>query len=1030
MAVELRDVHDDAPAGYTPHDDYPRDDEMALHGDDIRLSGTGLDSHTGWCYRVRRAVCSKYGVAALAVAVAAAVVLAVAASSGAARPRGDDDPSTDDGNPTDGGHSGSNAYDTAPCDELHLRSGHRLPTWVTPRHYSIAWTPKFTAPYTFTGIVDIEVEVNINTRCVVLHSHGLEIAHVSVGNTTDAAGNPTDGLYVVDSNYVYKEPNNDFLGLGLGMNNQLLASTISHIVISFTGRLATDMTGLYLSQYTPPGGGAPEIMISTQFEATYARRAFPCFDEPALKATFDVSVLEVPQGHVVLSNGFELSSHRSTTRTFRTTPRMSTYLVAVVAGKLEHREHRTGGGLLVRVWARAGFGDELGYALELASRILPHYAQVFGQPFPIAKCDLVAIPDFAAGAMENWGLVTFRETAMLFDTGVSSLFDKTRVAVVVAHELAHQWFGDLVTMDWWDGLWLNEGFASFMEYQGVAFAAPELNIGAHFIGDSNIPAMHADAFSVSHPLTPAGAVQTAGEIEAQFDSISYSKGASVINMARAYMNAKSEGSFDRGIRHYIETYQFENANTADLFESLGQSLPGDEADKFRSRLHNYTVMPGVPLVTVHKTSSNILQVSQSRFFRSTYSQHAAHGRFKDPVYWIPLTLKAETPTQAFYETAKTALVEGFEARELSYPISYNPSADGWLKANDDGQGYYRVNYDTDMWDSLIRGVAASANGAGSLHLTDNDKVGLIDDAFALAESGILQSTVPLRLVAALENETDYSPWRAAIGHLRSFRDRIHPDHRGDVTTGCFGAFDRFAQVGLHRIMQTLGFNERPQDSVNDLSLRASAFGAAALFGDPVAVAQADVLFTAWQGERASLPANLQSAVFSSHVRNGGEEAYNVVKALYEEEAEPQLRRRLLEALAAPHNSTLLRRTLDYSLSSHVREQDTVYLVLRVARNPRGRQEAWNFVTSNWDTFETRYGSGGFAFSALVFGITAEFDSTDHLLAAEAFWAAHPPNGVEIELREAYETVSARAAFVGGPHGTQSACAWLLQNYRG
>lgn len=542
-----------------------------------------------------------------------------------------------------------------------------------PSSYNITWMldPDNDS---FKGHVVIEGVMFNSSGCLWLNS--VELEHHSIQlRSTDNAGKRLQHQ-VTGSKYL---PTSQVIAYQL--DRQLPAQGNLTIEIEFSAELGHDMIGLYVSTFGDEGN--LQQIISTQFEATYARRAFPCLDDPDLKATFAIQIQGVPEGHTALSN-MPLAPDRCSVAncaTFEPTVRMSTYLVAVVVGPLERVmttvQSTAGTPLDISVWAREGFGHKLQFALETAAIIIPYYEQFYSIPYPLPKCDLVAIPDFAAGAMENWGLVTFRETALLANESTSSQRELQRVAVVVSHELAHQWFGNLVTMEWWSELWLNEGFASFVEFIGVDKAWPQFRIWSTFLGGNPQEAMPADSFATSHALT-ATDVKTSGQIEAMFDSISYSKGASVIRMVQHHLNSQQANTFEAGINEYLEDHAFGNARSGALWAALADAAADPE---LVTKMTGYTVRPGVPMVLLTESAEG-LAISQRRFFVSPAS--AKQAGEPDDTWWVPLTVEVERPGKD--TTLDAAISEinglgGFSSKALSTKLGYNATLAGWLKVN-------------------------------------------------------------------------------------------------------------------------------------------------------------------------------------------------------------------------------------------------------------------------------------------------------------------------------------------------------------
>ena len=441
----------------------------------------------------------------------------------------------------------------------------RLPGDVRPLAYQLSLTPDLSR-FVFDGTVSVSIEVLTPCRTITLNAVELDISRVRVGGAEGDATGEMSGEVTYDAG-------GETATLTFPSEIAPGRATLS---MNFAGVLNDRLRGFYRSRYVD-ADGAERYLASTQFEATDARRAFPCWDEPSLKATFSVA-LTIPKGLAAVSNrpeepvtaaGDDTRDAGTKTVRFTTTPPMSTYLLAFVVGDLRSVERRARSGVLMRVWAIAGNEERGRFALDVSIRLLDYFNEYFGIPYPLPKLDHVAIPDFAAGAMENWGCITYREPTLLVDERSSSAGTRQLVAAIIAHEMAHMWFGDLVTMAWWNDLWLNESFASWMGDKAVDALYPEWEKWNQFLVDDTARALQLDGLRNSHPIEQE--VDDPAEIGQLFDAISYSKGASVIRMLEAYLNDGGDDAFRRGINGYLEKHRHGNATTADLWTALGEA---------------------------------------------------------------------------------------------------------------------------------------------------------------------------------------------------------------------------------------------------------------------------------------------------------------------------------------------------------------------------------------------------------------------------------------------------------------------------
>ena len=432
-----------------------------------------------------------------------------------------------------------------------------LPADVKPIRYALTLTPDL-GDFTFRGDESIEIEVLEPTSTIALNSAEIAIQSCTLTLSDGSALSPVEtSVNEEDETAAFR------FGVELPAGRATLA-------LEFSGELNDKLRGFYRSKYRPQDGDGESHIATTQFEATDARRAFPCWDEPALKARFQVTLL-IPSDLVAVSNmpvAAEREEGDGLQRVeFAETPPMSTYLLAFVVGDLRAIEQRASDGTLIRIWATAGMEEQGRFALEVSLKLLDYLNDYFGIPYPLEKLDHLAIPDFAAGAMENWGAITYRETAILVDPESSSARTGQIVATIIAHEMAHMWFGDLVTMAWWNDLWLNESFASWMGDKAVDHLFPEWEMWTQFVSDETNDALGLDGLKNSHPIEQE--VNNPAEIGQLFDAISYSKGASILRMLEDFLGGET---FQQGLHRYLGRHQYGNARTRDPVGRPGRGL--------------------------------------------------------------------------------------------------------------------------------------------------------------------------------------------------------------------------------------------------------------------------------------------------------------------------------------------------------------------------------------------------------------------------------------------------------------------------
>jgi puromycin-sensitive aminopeptidase len=655
-------------------------------------------------------------------------------------------------------------------------------------------------------------------------------------------------------------------------------------------------------------------MAATQFEPTDARRAFPCWDEPDAKAVFGVSVV-VPAGLVAISNApvsseESLPDGRCLVR-FADTIRMSTYLVAVVLGRLEGSEPVLAGRTPIRVWAVPGRGHLLRFARRVAAFSVDFFERYFGIPCPCAKLDLLAIPDFATGAMENLGAITFRENALLVDEDNASHADLNRVADVVAHEVAHLWFGDLVTMKWWNGLWLNEAFATFLELKAVDAFRPDWNRWAAF-GNSRAGALALDGLASTRPIEFD--VQDPKDCQAMFDPITYDKGAAVLRMLEQHVG---EDAFREGTRLYMNRHGYDNAETADLWAAMGEAT-GQPVGKV---MDGWIRRPGFPLLEVERIPGGI-RLSSRRF---SFQAGIEGGEWRVPVRVRTLFPDRETETRV--------LLAGL----LDVDLGGEPSS---VVVNAGGHGFVRVRYRGGLRDGLE--VA---------RLLPVERMNLVGDAFAIVQAGLESLDSYLDLTARFRAESDRSVWQTITGAFGLINRQLAPDVRP--------AFEAFVRDRLGPALDRIGRVSKPGEDDVTRQLRADLVRVLGTLGnDPGTAESCRAGYRAWAGGSDTDP-NLLPAAIAVVARHGGAAEYDDFLARYRGGGTPQLEQRFLFALAGFSDPALIDRTLALVASGEFRNQDSPFLLRSLLWSVPGRRQAWEFVKRNWDLLEAAYAESAF-----------------------------------------------------------------------
>ena len=813
----------------------------------------------------------------------------------------------------------------------------RLPAGIVPRHYAIELSPDLEAA-TFAGTVAIDIDIEERSAAIVMNAAELSIVSARL-DTADAEALELDFALDAES---------ERLTLSRRDGGGPFAPGSARLAIAFDGVLNDQLHGFYRSTYTDDAG-VTHTIATTQFESTDARRAFPCFDEPALKATFATTLI-VDEGLLAVSNtaetGRETLEDGRVRVSFATTMPMSTYLVAFVVGPLEATEPVDCGGVPLRVIHRPGRGDQTAFALDVAAHALEWFSDYYGLSYPSDKVDLVAIPDFAFGAMENLGCVTFREVLLLVDPAAASQPDLQQVAAVINHELAHMWFGDLVTMAWWEGIWLNEAFATFMETACTDAYRPDWQVWSTFCR-SRASALSTDALgstrSVEYP------VHSPAEAEDMFDVITYEKGAALVRMLEQYLGAET---FRAGVRLYLRRHAYANTVTEDLWNSLADASGEPVGQIMDGWIHQ----GGYPAVAA-TAGDHGLRVAQRHF---TLDPERADERS----WAVPLRLRIRPPAGDRDELR--FLLEGS-------PRILTGAAGDPVTANSGASGFYR----DDPGPEALAAVASEGPGDRNAE----ERHGLVDDAWAATLAGSLDAPAYLELVLrGFVGERDLTVWQAIAGTLAHLRRLLDAGAAQRFCELVVAASDTAAaDLGLDPPVG--GEDERTGE------LRATLLRLRGAVADHAATIEAC-------RQRLDNPdPTLAAAALSVVAAHGDAEDFAWVRERFETASDPQTEQRHLAALADFGDPELVRTILEGTLDGSVRTQDGPYLVRRALLNRVCGSEAWDFLSGHWDRllgiFPTNY-----SLARMLEGVTA-LDRPELAAQVHAFMADHPlPQGAK------------------------------------
>lgn len=784
----------------------------------------------------------------------------------------------------------------------------RLFTQFAPAHYNLSLNIS-EDKHRFSGSVTIFGERRGKpSERITLHQKGLQITSATIHKFDKKNDKQPVTVTRITSHKSYDE-------VRLHSEQAIYAGKYE-IVLEFSGKITRNMDGIYPCFFNDDG--TEKQLIATQFESHHAREAFPCIDEPEAKATFDLALTHASE-ETALSNTLVVNTSvkgSRTTTVFDTTPLMSTYLLAFVVGELSMKETTTKNGVSIRTFATKNQIEHTAFALEEASAYMDFYEEYYDIPFPLKKCDFVALPDFASGAMENWGLITFREQTLLVDPQ-TSLNTKQYVAIVVAHELTHQWFGNLVTMQWWTDLWLNEGFASWMEYLAVDKRHPEWHMWTQFAVSEQQIALKMDALEHTHPIEVE--VRHPDEIRSIFDVISYQKGASVIHMLHDYLGPEG---FRDGLRQYLKAFAYKNATTKDLWQTL-ESVSGKPVQSF---MHDWTTNSGFPLVTIKEKNDHV-QISQQIFVANPNSQARA-----SKITWpIPLFSKQ---------------LESLTVAKPHNNIPYKHAVNSLLLINEGQTGFYRVDYGQSLQNALVTAVEQG-------ELDDIDRMGILSDGFETTKAGYQTVADYLDLLQAYKHESTLPVWEIIASSISAIRAVLS---RSDSDEQLRAKIKPFITVLIAGELARLGLQEIEDENHLDTLLRPIIVSMAASADHNETLQSLRTMFDKQLDSGYSINPDLRAVVYSTIARKGGKKEYDLFWKMYESTDSSDEKLSITAAMTSFEQPELHEKLLELLLSERVKFQDVPYWIAYSLSNRHSKVITWEWVKNNWPWIQKNMGT--------------------------------------------------------------------------
>ena len=820
----------------------------------------------------------------------------------------------------------------------------------SPINYKLTFEPDL-KKFTFDGLESVSINCKKSVNIITMNCAELKIKSCIVKS----------GKKIIKSTPKINEKTEE-LQIKLGEKIRGLCT----VDLEFKGILNDRLLGFYRSKYQQ--NGKTKYLATTQFEAADARRAFPCWDEPEAKATFEISIIADNKFTAISNMPIKTKKKigNKITYNFQKTPLVSTYLIYLGVGEFEYLTGKAGK-IQIRVVTTKGNTSKGKFSLELGKKLLTSYEKYFGIKFPLPKLDLIAVPDFAAGAMENWGAITFRETILLYDPKTSSTRTKQFIAEVISHEIAHMWFGNLVTMKWWNDLWLNESFATFMATKFVDKFYPEWDLWNQFVEDAMNVAMGLDSLKTTHPIDVK--VNSPAEIREIFDAISYDKGGCVLRMLENYVG---EPNFQKGLKKYLSDFKYKNAKGQDLWDAIGKA----SGMPVTTMINTWLKQPGFPLVEINQDGNN-LKIKQKRYLLES------DKKFSKGLWSIPLSLGLEK------ETSKTL----FSKKSMSVKLPKNTIG---FVANYGRKGFYRVKYDEGILLDLKMLVDQK-------RIPPIDRWAIQNDLFSLCVSGD-------------EKVRNYLDFSDAYFDEDSYLASVNVAH--NLASLYFRAFDEkfieeirsYAINYFRKILSNLGWEPQKSDKHTDALLRTFTIAVLGKMNDDSVTVEAIRKYHKFLKSPSSLSPDLIETICSIAAWNGNSKTFAELKKLYTNAKTMEEKLRFLGAMCGFQDKKLLVKTLNFSQTSEVRSQNMQLPIMKVAGNPYGEKVLWPWLKKNWKNINKKVGHGNPLFNRIVASIAGVADDSMEK-EIKVFFKNNPTPGTERTQSQTLERIRINSKFL-------------------
>lgn len=843
----------------------------------------------------------------------------------------------------------------------------RLPRHIEPILYKIELFPDIYGPdpaaFKFNGTMWLQFKCLVKSYNITMNVNKLDIWEISINEMTSSEG---PGIRYA-TNFTIDE---QWQMLIIFVSVPFEAGLEYYVEISYHGDLKEDFAGLYLSKFKHK----PEnpYVAATQFSPTDARKAFPCFDEPDRKAEFEITIVR-RNDLISLSNMPKLMEeqrgHNFVADIYERTPRMSTYLLAMVVGDFHSLTVPARPGLNYTSWAWEGNINKTKRGLHFGAQVLSHFEDYFGNTFPLPKQDMLAVPETAVGAMENWGLIIFRQGNIFYEERKFSDETLLQSSVTIAHELAHQWFGNLVTMSWWSQLMLKEGFAVYFAEVGIDKVHPDWNVLDQFAVRIMHNVFETDSLESSHPLEME--LRDTTQIRQVFDSISYSKGGSIIRMLNFLLGPEA---FQAGLRNYLETHKYENVGFEELWKSVEPNdWYGPRVDEI---MNSWILQKNYPVVSIKQLKPGFLHISQERFLINPDGNKADAVDGKVDFTWkIPFTFTSSVEANFTVDHSIIIWLEYSDMVIVDREIPDLKTKGNWVIGNLQQQGYYRMNYDSEVWGSIVDQLKENRS---KIHHVNRAQI--INDLFSLAKAKKVTLGLALRVLEYLYQEGEYVPWSAALKEL-NFMDKLVKH-----TT----MYDKYKTVCSYLVNDPLLRLEKERESSNiSMSMKlmyADLYSLGSLYGIQRCVEKAKSDFEGLKDNSTKyLDPGTRTATLCAVLKESSSEDWLFVLQLYNTTINLDEKDAYLYALTCTKNGSLHEKIINLTQDSFtMKGSEAVTTLSRLARNPSALSKVWNYLTSRWDYFLEKFSGSLFQLASLVKGITGEFTTKEQLNALELF----------------------------------------------